>query len=88
MQSAVEMGGKKLKAVVAEVVGEGKQVGLVKQEGQVSVGWHPVVKVVAPSRDSTELRWFLPGCAKAGISDEQREEIRVRFLSVTGRVSA
>ena len=90
MQAAVEFGAKKLKAVVAEVVvlagGASKQIGLNKPEGQVSVNWHPVVKVICREKNCFELRWYLPGCDAAGIRDDIKKDIHAKFTAATGRV--
>lgn len=86
-QICVETNGKRLRAIIGQVVGQDKEVGLIKQDGQVSVAWHPCAKIGATAKQRPDPLAFARMRA-CGVSEEQREDIRSRFTVATGRIPA
>ena len=84
-QGAIEKFSKKLRAIVAEKWPD-KDVRLVKEEATVAIGWTPLVKVVAPSRDGIALKWLPAVLATLGVAAEQKKKIADSFAAARGSV--
>ena len=64
----------------------GRTVDINKQDGQISIDWIPVTRVVAPRRDGISLEWYEPGMRQASIGEEEKRAIAGRFSAATGVV--
>ena len=89
MQQAIELNVKKLKQAVVELLGEAGRtpdVSMQKREGTIALDWHPICKVICPSRGSADIRWHLPGMQKSKLSDQDQQNIKERFIQLTGNI--
>ena len=80
MQMEVEKLGKRLKAIVKEVLPD-RQVHLQRGQGLVTVDWLELVKVECPSKGSSKLLWHNDNLRVTGVTEDVRRTITESFNS-------
>ena len=83
---ATEMGCKRLRAVVPEVLAD-RAVHHQKRAGIVTVDWMALARVRCPAKGRTNLEWKDDVFTLLGIPAEKKEEIKSKFQARLGQSS-